>query len=104
MFNKGFESIVRKFSSDSCLRSAGEKVGLEKIFVPKDRHGKVIEAGVPIDATVRALLGAVYLDADMNGVRTTLANLNQILAKQKKREPEGYSGIGWLDVVLGQGS
>ncbi|CAD6593754.1 MAG: hypothetical protein ASARMPRED_007911 [Alectoria sarmentosa] len=54
------------------------KVGLEKIFVPKNRHGKVIEAEVPIDAT--------------------------ILAKQKKRESKGYSGIGWLDAVLRQGN
>ena len=40
----------------------------------------------------------------MNGVRRTLANLNQILAKQKKRESKGYSGIGWLDAVLRQGN
>lgn len=66
---EGLERIVRKHGSDHCLCYVGEKVGLEKNLVSGYADSEVTEARVTMDTTVRSILGAVYLDVAMSGVR-----------------------------------
>lgn len=96
------EKVVRKFGWSSCLRYVGEKMGLEKIFASGDTSSKGFEGESTIDMTVRAIVGAVYLDAGMSGVQKTLGHWDEILADVERSRPEEISGTGWLDVVMGR--